>query len=165
MSQLGPEIAVRSLDDIIAFNEQHRETVMPYFGHDRMLMAQKKGPLTEQAYLDALATNHRLSRDEGIDATLVKHNLDAMIAPSGGPACPIDWVLGDHHGGGSSAPAADAGYPNITVPAGYIHGLPVGISFFSTAYQEAKLIQYAYAFEQATKVRRPPEFLPTVQFV
>jgi amidase len=136
---------------------------MPYFGQDLLLKAEEKGPLTSQDYLKALQDNHRLSRAEGIDATLRAHQLDAIVAPSGGPAWLTDWVNGDHHSGGSSSPAAVAGYPNITVPAGYIFGLPVGISFFGGAFQEPTLIRLAYAFEQATRVRRPPQFLPGVE--
>jgi amidase len=152
---------VHSLEEVIAFNEQNRERVMPYFGQEIMLKAQEKGPLTDEAYLDALATNHRLARDEGIDATLGEHQLDAIIAPSGGPAWLTDPVNGDRGVLGCSGAAAVAGYPHITVPAGYVHGLPVGISFFAGAYQEPTLLKLAFAFEQATKVRRPPQFLPT----
>ncbi len=159
LTELGPEVPVHSLKEIIEFNERNREKVMPYFGQEIMLMAEEKGPLTSEEYLKALETNHRLSRADGIDATLNEHQLDAIIAPSGGPAWLTDWVNGDHHSGGSSSPAAVAGYPNITVPAGYIFGLPVGISFFGGPYQEPTLIRLAFAFEQGTQVRRPPQFL------
>jgi len=155
---------MRSMTDIIAFNDANTNVTMPYFGQERFLEANEKGSLQSAAYLEALADNHRLMREEGIDKVVQEHNLDAIIAPTGGPAWLIDWVNGDHYGGASSTPAAVAGYPNITVPAGFIHGLPIGISFFSTAYQEPTLIKLAYAFEQATKVRKPPQFLPTIQF-
>jgi amidase len=163
LARLGPGAPVHSLEEVIAFNEAHRATVMPYFGQERMVAAQAKGPLTEQAYVDALATNHRLARDEGIDATLQAHDLEAIVAPSGGPAWLTDWVNGDHHSRGSSSPAAVAGYPNTTVPAGAVFGLPVGISFFAGAYQEPTLIKLAYAFEQAWSARKPPQFLPTLE--
>ena len=159
LAGLSPDVPVRTLADIIEFNKRNRDKVMPYFGQERMLLAEEKGPLTSPAYLQALETNHRLSRAEGIDTTLHKHTLDAIVAPSGGPAWLTDWVHGDHHSGGSSSPAAVAGYPNITVPAGYIFGLPVGISFFGGAYQEPLLLRLAFAFEQGTRVRRPPRFL------
>ena len=158
---LGPDAPVHSLKEIIEFNERNRDEVMPYFGQERMLLAEEKGPLTREAYLKALENNHRLSRTEGIDATLQKHQLDAIVAPSGGPAWLTDWVNGDHHGGGSSSAAAVAGYPNIALPAGYIFGLPVGISFFSGAYEEPTLLKLAFAFEQGTQIRRPPQFLPS----
>ncbi len=162
LGALGPQARVHSLEEVIAFNEANREKVMPYFGQERMLKAQEKGPLTDEAYLKALETNHRLARDEGIDATLQKHKLDAIVAPTGGPAWLIDYINGDHYGGASSSPAAVAGYPNITVPAGYVYGLPVGISFIGTAYSEPTLIRLAFAFEQATQVRKSPQFLPSV---
>jgi len=163
LARLGPEAPVHSLQDVIAFNERYRDRVMPYFGQEAMHKAQEKGPLDTQEYLEALENNHRFSRDEGIDATLRAHQLDAIVAPSGGPAWMTDLVNGDHGAGGSSSPAAVAGYPNITVPAGYIFGLPVGISFFGGAYQEPTLVKLAFAFEQATRIRRPPEFLPSAK--
>jgi amidase len=162
LAGLGPEAPVHSLADVIAFNEANRDRVMPYFGQEHMLMAEERGPLTDKQYLRALADCRRLARDEGIDATLAKHQLDAIVAPSGGPAWLTDYVNGDHYVGGSSTPAAVAGYPSITVPAGYVCGLPVGISFVGPAWSEPALIRYAYAFEQTTQVRKPPEFLTSI---
>ena len=157
-------VPYRTLADLIAFNEANKESVMPYFAQEHFEAAQAKGPLSDKAYLEALAKSHRLSRDEGIDATLKAHQLDAIVAPTGGPAWPTDWVNGDHYGGASSSPAAVAGYPNVTVPAGYVFGLPVGISFIGGAWQEPTLLRLAYAFEQVTQVRQPPQFLPTLSF-
>jgi amidase len=133
---------------------------MPYFGQDLFLKAEAKGPLTTPEYIEALQKNHRLARTEGIDALMEKHRLDAIVAPTGGPAWITDLVNGDHVAGGSSNAAAVAGYPNINVTAGFIHGLPVGISFFGRAWSEPTLIRLAYAFEQATNVRQAPRFLP-----
>ncbi len=159
LARLGASAPVHSLEELIAFNEQNRDSVMPYFGQETLLLAQEKGPLNSPEYAKALETNYRLARTEGIDATLNAHQLDAIVAPSGGPACLTDLINGDHLRGGSSSPAAVAGYPNLTVPAGYIFGLPVGISFFSGAYQEPILIRLAFAFERATQIRRQPQFL------
>jgi amidase len=161
LAALGPGAPVHTLEEIIEFNEHNREKEMPYFGQDTFIKAQAKGPLTEKAYLDALEKDHRLTRKEGIDAVMEKFQLDALVAPTGGPAFLTDLVDGDHDTGGSSTPAAVAGYPNITVPAGFIFGLPVGISFFGRAYSEPTLIKLAYSFEQATRHRRAPRFLPT----
>jgi len=152
---LGERAPVRSLAEIIEFNQAHADVVMPHFGQELMEQAQAKGDLTERAYLDALETNHRLTRAEGIDATMKKHRLDALVAPTGAPAWLIDHVLGDFVLGGCSSAPAVSGYPHITVPAGFIEGLPVGLSFFSTAWQEAKLIRYAYAFERAIEQEAP----------
>ncbi|HVY71636.1 MAG TPA: amidase [Verrucomicrobiae bacterium] len=160
---LPPGVAVHSLADVIEFNEKNRDRELAFFGQEIMLKAEEKGPLTEKAYLDALAKNHRLARAEGIDAVMREHRLDAIVAPSGGPAHATDLLNGDRDGGGSSEPAAVAGYPSITVPAGHVAGLPVGISFFGRAYEEAKLLKLAYAFEQATKARQRPRFLPTLE--
>ncbi|NOR82489.1 MAG: amidase [Ardenticatenales bacterium] len=161
LAGLGPDAPVHSLAEIIEFNERNRDAVMPHFGQEIMLMAQEKGPLTSAEYLKALEECRRLSQCEGIDATLQEHQLDAIVAPSGGPVWLTDWVTGDHYTGGSSAPAAVAGYPSITVPAGYVSGLPVGISFLGGAFQEPMLIKLAYSFEQGTRVRRRPRFLAT----
>jgi amidase len=162
LAALGSRAPVHTLKEIIEFNEKNRETEMPYFGQDVFIQAEAKGPLTEKAYLDALEKNHRLSRAEGIDAVMDKFRLDAIVAPAGGPAWTTDLVNGDHDTGGSSSPAAVAGYPNICVPGGFVFGLPIGISFFGRAYSEPKLIKLAYAFEQATKLRQAPKFYPTL---
>ena len=164
LARLGPSAPVHSLQDVIAFNERNRDREMPYFGQDIMEKAQAKGPLTSKAYIAALNKNHLLSRTQGIDFIMRKHQLDALIAPTGGPPWPTDWLNGDHFTGGYSTTSAVAGYPHVTVPAGYVFGMPIGLSFFGGAYTEGKLIKMAYAFEQATKARRTPKFLPAVDF-
>jgi amidase len=161
---LGATAKCKSLADIIAFNEKERAREMPYFEQELMLQSEKKGPLTDKAYLDARKKCLQVTREGGIDAAIQKHKLDAIVAPTNGLAWLIDWVNGDHDTGGCSGPAAVAGYPHITVPAGFVRGLPCGLSFFGTAWSEPVLIKLAYSFEQLTKARRPPKFLHTVEF-
>ena len=163
LAGLGDSAPVRTLAEIIEFNEQNSDRQMPYFGQDLFLKAEEKGPLTSPDYLQALKKSRRLARDEGIDAVMSTNRLDAIIAPTGGPAWTTHLVNGDHFLGGSSSAAAVAGYPNITVPTGFVRGLPVGISFFGRAWSEPTLIKLAYAFEQSTNFRRPPEFKPTAE--
>jgi len=162
LARLGPGAPVHSLKEIIDFNEKNKEQEMPYFGQDIFLKSEAKGPLTEKEYLDALDKNRKLARTEGIDRLMDNNKLDAIVAPTAGPSCLTDLLNGDHFTGGSSNAAAVAGYPNINLPAGFIHGMPVGISFFGQAWSEPTLIKLAYAFEQATKLRKPPQFLPTI---
>jgi amidase len=153
----------RTLDDLIAFNRAHASEEMPYFGQEIFEQAAKKGPLSSSAYKKALATCGRLARVKGLDATFAKHKLDAIVAPTQGPPALIDLVNGDPSGPSSTSPCAVAGYPAITVPMGYASGLPLGITFMGKAWSEATLLKLAYAYEQATKLRVPPRFLPTAQ--
>jgi amidase len=161
---VGSKAPVHSLADIIAFNDRMHDREMPYFAQELMQRAQAKGPLTDAAYLAALAKDHALARTRGIDAVMDRYSLDALVAPTGGPPWLTDLANGDHADNGSSTPAAVAGYPHVTVPGGYAFGLPVGISFFGRAWSESTLIKLAYAFEQATKHRRPPTLPPTAAF-
>jgi amidase len=163
LGRLGSSAPVRSLKELVEYNRKNQAKEMPFFGQDLFLKAEGYGPLTSYEYLEALAKCRRLMRTEGIDAVMDKHHLDALVAPTLGPACLTDHVNGDHWLGGSSTPAAVAGYPSISVPAGELFGLPMGLLFFGRAWSEPTLFRLAYAFEQATKHRRPPGFLPTAR--
>lgn len=156
--------AVKSLADCIAFNRAHEQQEMPYFKQELMAQAQEKGPLTDKSYKKALEKNHRLTRRDGIDMLTHKHKLDAIAGPTAGPAWTTDWINGDRVDSGCASPPAVAGYPHITVPAGFKFGLPLGISFFGEAWSEPKLIKIAYAFETLSKARIKPQFLPTANF-
>ena len=162
LAEWAPTAKVRTLGDVIAFNEANRAQVMPHFGQEFFVKAEATRGLEDKDYLAALAANRRMSREEGIDKVLGEHRLDALVAPTGSPAWLIDYVKGDASGGGFTTPAAVAGYPHITVPAGFVHGLPCGISFVGTAWSEPRLIALAYAFEQATRHRRAPTFPKTI---
>jgi amidase len=161
LAALPASLRYRTLEDLIRFNQENRSREMPYFAQEIFEKAQAKGPLTEKKYKDALAKDGRLSRKEGIDKTMDKHRLDALIAPTSGPATLIDLVNGDYGVGGSSSLPAVAGYPDLSMPCGSYLGLPVGMSIFGRAWSEPTLIRIAFAYEQATKHRRPPRFLPT----
>jgi amidase len=159
-AMLGPNAPVKTLKDVIDFNERNANKELVYFGQELFTQAEANGPLTDPKYLDALKKCRQLSREEGIDMVMDKQRLDAIIAPTNGPAWTTDHINGDHFAGGSSTAAAVAGYPNTTVPCGYVGGLPIGISFFGRAWSEPTLIRIAFAYEQLTKHRRPPKFLP-----
>ena len=163
LKSLSDGARVHSMEDVIKFNEENSDAVMPFFGQERMLTAQEKPSLSDKKYREALAKNHLYARTNGIDLTIKKYKLDAIIVPSGVPAGLIDLVNGDSSNSDvvSTSPPAVAGYPHITVPAGYVFGLPVGLSFIAKAWQEPMLIKFAYAFEQATQLRRTPRFLPS----
>jgi amidase len=159
-----PAAGLRNLDDLIRFNQDHASRVMPFFGQEYLEAALGKGEFSDVNYLQLREECRRMGRREGIDHALREHQLDAIIAPTeGSPAFLIDPIIGDDilRGGCATMPAV-AGYPHLTVPAGYVHGLPVGLSFFAGAFQEARLLTYGHAFERATQVRRPPRYVPTV---
>ena len=166
LAQLGPTSPVKSLADLIAFNKDNAAKEMPYFGQELFIRAEACGPLSDQRYADALAACRRLSRAEGIDKVMNEHQLDALVGPTNGPAAVADLLYSGEGGGGGgcSSPAAVAGYPHITVPAGFVNGLPVGISFFGRAWSEPTLLKIAFAFEQATRHRKPPAFVPYLEF-
>jgi amidase len=163
LADLGPKAPIHTLKEAIEFNERHRDRVMPYFGQELFLQAEAKGPLTTPAYRKALTACRRYYRTEGLDPMLAHHRLDALVTPTGGPAWLIDLVNGDTDTGSTSSLAAIAGYPSITVPAGFAFGLPLAVSFIGRAWSEPTLIKFAYAFEQMTKVRKPPRFLATAE--
>ena len=153
----GETVCVETLEDIIAFNCAREAEVMPWFRQETLEVSQATSGLESDAYLQALAVCRTLSRDQGIDRMIDLHKLDAIIAPTTCTPWLIDWINGDNRSGGSACPAAVAGYPSVTVPAGYVHGLPVGLSFFSTAWQDARLLDLAYAYEQYSGHRTPPD--------
>ena len=159
---VAPTAKVKSLADVIAFNEANRAKVMPHFGQEHFLQAEKKGGLDDKGYLEALAANRRLAREEGIDKVLREFRLDALVAPTGAPAWLTDLVKGDAYGDSFTSPAAVAGYPHVTVPAGFVQGLPCGISFVGTAWSEPRLVALAYAYEQASRQRRAPGYARTI---
>jgi amidase len=155
-------VPARSLAELIAWNEAHEDLEMPWFGQEIFLQAQEKGVLTDAAYVEARARCLRLAKEQGIDAVTRQHRLDAFVAPTCGPAWLTDWVNGDHYTGGCSTAAAVAGAPHVTVPAGALHGLPIGLSFFGVDWSEARLLQLAFAFERETQARRAPDYRPTI---
>jgi amidase len=164
LAEFAPSAPIRDVAGLIAFNERERAREMPHFGQELLVMAQARGGLDSAVYRNALARGRRATREEGIDKALAEHRLDALIAPTGGPAWLIDLVNGDSHSGGFTSPAAIAGYPHITVPMGTVSGLPVGLSFVGGAWSEPTLLRLAYAYEQATRHRRAPTFARTLEF-
>ncbi len=162
LASLGPDAPMKTLADLIAFNEANKDREMQFFGQETFLASEDRGPLTEKEYVQARADATRYAGKEGIDALMQKHRLDAIVAPTSAPAWTTDLVNGDSNAWGSSSPAAVSGYPNITVPNGFIHGLPVGISFFGRAWSEPTLLKIAFAYEQATHHRTAPKLLPSL---
>lgn len=162
LANLPPGNHPKTLAELIEFNRKHAELEMPWFGQELFERAVAKGPLSEESYRKALEANRRLSRAEGLDAVLAEHRLDALVCPTMGPAYPTDWVLGDHYTGSATSPSAVSGYPHLTLPAGFVHGLPWGLSLLGPAWSDARLLGYGFAYEQATKARRAPRFLATL---
>ncbi|HAV62334.1 MAG TPA: amidase, partial [Verrucomicrobiales bacterium] len=162
LAAVAPEMPVHSLEELIRFNERHAGRELAHFGQEHLQLAARKGPLTDTTYLEARARAAKLAGELGIDAVIGEHRLDALMAPTSGPAHVTDYVHGDRGLGGSSSPAAVAGYPSITIPAGDVRGLPVGLSLFGRAWSEPTLIRLAYSFEQATEHRRAPGFHPSI---
>jgi len=162
LAEFAASAPIRNVADLIAFNERERAREMPHFGQELLVMAEARGGLDSPAYREAAAKAWRATREEGIDKALAEHKLDALVAPTGGPAWLIDLVNGDSHSEGFTSPAAVAGYPHVTVPMGHVAGLPVGLSFVAGAWSEPTLLRLAYAFEQATQHRRAPGFARTV---
>jgi len=160
LARLPEGSPARSLRELIAFNQQQRDREMPFFDQEILIQSEARGPLAEARYIQARADCVRLSRAGGIDAVIVQHKVDAIVTLTSGPAWYTDFINGDRDTGGCTTPAAVAGYPHITVPAGFYRGLPIGLSFFGTAWSEPTLIRLAYAWEQATKARRRPAFAP-----
>jgi amidase len=163
LAGLGPGAPNKTLADLIAFNDNAHDRELPYFGQEIFTMAQAKGALSDDAYIEALAHCRRLSRTEGLDVVLGQQKLDAIVAPTGSPPWTTDLVNGDHFLGASSTPAAVAGYPSVTVPVGYVHGLPVGMSLIGAPWSEPLLVKLAYAYEQTAKPRQRPRFLATAE--
>jgi amidase len=162
LAGLGDRAPVRSLKELIAFNEEHAQEELRWFGQETLKQAEAKGPLTDAAYRDAVATCRKLGRDEGIDAVMDDKKLDAFFASPGGPSGVVDPLYGNRGTGGSTAPSAVAGYPILTVPAGFVEELPVGVAFFGRAWSEPVLLQVGFSFEQATRQRRAPRFLESL---
>ncbi len=162
LAAYAPHAPIKDMAGLVAFNERHRAQEMPHFAQEHLVKSQATAGLDRKPYREALANNHRYARKEGIDQVMKEHKLDALVAPTGGPAWLTDYINGDHYGGSFSSPAAVAGYPHITVPAGFVRGLPVGLSFVAGPYSEAALIGMAYDFEQATRHRKAPTYPATV---
>jgi amidase len=161
-ASLGASTPIRSMKELIAFNEKNSDRELRFFGQEILVEAEAKGPLTDTGYLEAKAKCRKWS--ENLAAVFREHRLDAIIAPTTGPAHTLDLVNGDRGLGGSSTYAAVSGFPNITVPCGDVFGLPVGLSWFGPAWSEGRLLALAYSFEQATRVRRAPTFRATMEY-